>query len=128
NEMAEQLELRLTELEAERRRLRAATLRFGEVLVATHDSRHLRRAIVEAAVEAAGAAGGELLAPDGHVGVGDLSARADRIEQPLAGRDVFFGTLVLVGDSFCDEARELAALLARQGVVALENALLHEIV
>src|SRR5207249_11542036 len=39
-----------------------------------------------------------------------------------------FGTLVLVGESFGDEERELASVLATQSVVALENARLHAIV
>jgi HAMP domain-containing protein len=37
NEMADQLQARLGELEAERTRVRDATMRFGEALAATHD-------------------------------------------------------------------------------------------
>src|SRR5256886_15970496 len=57
NEMANQLEARLAELEAERGRLRDAITRFGEALAATHDVNQQLRVIVEAAVEATGAAG-----------------------------------------------------------------------
>src|SRR5581483_7189494 len=65
NDMANQLEARLAELEEERGRLRDAITRFGEALAATHDINQLLRVIVEAAVEATGAAGAELLADDG---------------------------------------------------------------
>ena len=37
NDMADQLEARMNELDEERRRLREATMRFGEALAATHD-------------------------------------------------------------------------------------------
>src|SRR5437763_596010 len=57
NRMAAQLELRLAELETERSRVREATARFGETLVATHDPEQLMRVAVESAVEATGAAG-----------------------------------------------------------------------
>src|SRR5205814_1034200 len=41
NRMAGTLELRLAELETERSRVRDATARFGEALVATHDAGQL---------------------------------------------------------------------------------------
>src|SRR4051794_33625089 len=67
NAMANQLESRLEELGAERSRLREVTSRFGEALAATHDTDTLRRAVVETAVEATGAAGGLLVAEQGEI-------------------------------------------------------------
>src|SRR2546423_1843032 len=63
NRMAAQLELRLAELERERSRVREATARFGEALVATHDPEELMRVAVESAGEATGAAGGGVIGP-----------------------------------------------------------------
>ena len=57
NEMAAQLEGRLEDLEAERRRLRDANARFGDALASSLDSEQLRRVIVESAVEATQAEG-----------------------------------------------------------------------
>ena len=54
NAMANQLQARLEELDAERSRLREVTSRFGEALAATHDADTLQRAMVETAVEATG--------------------------------------------------------------------------
>jgi nitrogen fixation/metabolism regulation signal transduction histidine kinase len=50
NQMADQLQARMTELEDERRRLRETTLHFGEALAATHDVDQLLRVIVNTAV------------------------------------------------------------------------------
>jgi diguanylate cyclase (GGDEF)-like protein len=129
NRMAGQLEARVEDLEDERRRLRDANARFGDALVATLDPRELRRVIVETAVEATRADGGFLRAGDGTVAtVGDPEAGPRRLEFELtAGRDSF-GTLVLLGEDFDDEATITVASLAGQAVVALENARLHGIV
>src|SRR5699024_10293840 len=54
NRMASQLQQRLDELETERTRVRQATARFGEAMVATHDPAQLVRIVVESAVEATG--------------------------------------------------------------------------
>jgi diguanylate cyclase (GGDEF)-like protein len=124
---AGQLQPRRFELEAERARARAAVRHIGEALAATHDSGRLQRVIVETAVEATRAAGGKLVGPDSRLVVGDLREHRDRIEQPLVAGSAFFGTLVLVGAGFDEEARELATQLANQGAMALENARLHEI-
>ena len=51
NQMASELQHQMVELEAERRRLRAATARFGDALEATHDVEQLLRVIVGTAVE-----------------------------------------------------------------------------
>jgi diguanylate cyclase (GGDEF)-like protein len=130
NDMAQQLELRLEELDRERRRGREATHRFAETLTATHDIDQLLRSIVETAVEATGASGGVLLGARGQLyEAGNPEAGSQRFELPLsAGRETF-GTLSLSGrPEFSIQDLETAALLVGHAVVALENARLHEIV
>jgi diguanylate cyclase (GGDEF)-like protein len=129
NEMADQLQARLRELDEERRRLREATMRFGEALAATHDVDGLLRAIVETAVESTGARGGLLIDETGEVfRMGDPVASRDTIEFPLtAGREKF-GNLLLFADEFSAEARETAGWLVGHAVIALENARLHRTV
>jgi diguanylate cyclase (GGDEF)-like protein len=129
NEMASQLQTRLAELDAERARLRDAIARFGNVLAATHDVDQLRRAVVETAVEATGASGGVLLGESGDVvQSGKPDKGRDRIEVPLRAGRVDFGSLILFGDDFDDDARMNASSLAAQAVIALDNARLHRIV
>ena len=129
NEMATQLEARMQDLEAERRRLREANTRFGDALAATLDPEQLRRVIVESAVEATQAAGGVVIAEDGsYVETGDVGAGGERLDFELTTGRRSFGRLVLVGDGFDSEERMTAAALAGQAVVALENARLHRIV
>jgi diguanylate cyclase (GGDEF)-like protein len=129
NEMADQLQARLHELDEERRRLREATMRFGEALAATHDVDGLLRAIVETAVESTGAKGGLLIDETGEIfRMGDPVAGRETIEFPLtAGREKF-GNLILLGDEFSDDARETATWLVGHAVIALENARLHRTV
>jgi diguanylate cyclase (GGDEF)-like protein len=129
NAMASQLQTRLDELEAERARLRDAIARFGDVLGATHDVDQLRRAVVETAVEATGAAGGLLLGESGEaVQSGRPDKGRDRIEVPLRAGRVSFGSLILFGEAFDEDARMNATSLAAQAVIALDNARLHGIV
>jgi diguanylate cyclase (GGDEF)-like protein len=129
NAMANQLEARLEELGAERTRLREVTSRFGEALAATHDADTLRRAVVETAVEATGAAGGLLVAAQGEiVQAGDPEVGRERLELPLTAGSQNFGTLVLNGRAFTEEQREAAVSLVGHAVIALENARLHRIV
>lgn len=128
NDMAAQLEARVGELETARERLREATARFGEALEATHDPAHLRQVIVESVVEATGASGGALEQAGERVVAGDPEAGPERLELPLASGTLSFGLLVLAGAGFGDDARETAASLAGQAVIALENARLHAIV
>jgi diguanylate cyclase (GGDEF)-like protein len=129
NRMAVELEARVGDLEDERRRLRDANARFGEALAATLDADQLRRVIVESAVEATHAEGGLLNASDGSVvTVGDILAGPQRLEYELESGRGNFGTLVLLGSEFDNEATITAASLAGQAVVALENARLHRIV
>ena len=129
NDMAEQLQARVVELEAERARARDAMARFGEALAATHDSRQLLRIVAEEAAEAASARGCRILSADGSVViVGDPDADGDRLILPLTAAGVDFGTLDLVSDSFDQEQRLSVASLASHAVVALENARLHGMV
>jgi diguanylate cyclase (GGDEF)-like protein len=129
NDMAGQLEGRLAELEDERERLRTAITRFGEALAATHDIEQLLRVIVEAAVEATGASGAQLLADDGTVvAIGDPDGEGARLELPLTAGRTEFGTLSLVAASFDEEQAMTATSLASHAAIALENARLHQIV
>jgi diguanylate cyclase (GGDEF)-like protein len=129
NRMAAMLELRLAELETERSRVREATARFGEALVATHDPAQLVQVVVESAVEATGAAGGVVLGPHGELArSGDPNAGSERLAFPLRVGSSDFGSLVLTSDTFEAETVETAASLAAQVVVALENARLHRMV
>jgi diguanylate cyclase (GGDEF)-like protein len=129
NDMANQLQARLAELEAERSRLRGAITRFGEALSATHDVETLLRVIVEAAVEATGAEGARLVADDGRiVEGGDPGAEGNRLELPLTAGGTNFGRLELVGAAFDAEQTMTASSLASHAAIALENARLHWIV
>lgn len=129
NRMAATLELRLAELETERSRVRDATARFGEALVATHDPAQLVQVVVESAVEATGAAGGVVLGPHGELArAGDPDAATERVAFPLRVGSSDFGSLVLTSDNFEAEHVETATSLAAQVVVALENARLHRMV
>src|SRR5439155_2623086 len=129
NEMADQLEARMAELDAERGRLRDTTVRFGDALAATHDVDQLLRAIVETVVEATGATGGIVVGLAGEVvQTGTLSERGERIELPLTAGRQSFGTLTLSGRGFTLEQKRTAATLVAHAAIALENARLHRIV
>jgi len=129
NEMADQLEARLEELDAERARLREATVRFGEALAATHDIDQLLRVIVETVVETTGATGGVVVGLGGEiVQSGTLSDRGETFELPLTAGRQSFGTLTLSGRGFTVEQRRTAATLVAHAAIALENARLHRIV
>ncbi len=129
NQMAFQLQTRLEELEAERGRLRDVTSRFSEALGATHDAEQLMPLIVEAALEATGAAGGVLVGTSGSLVKAGFPERGEaRLEVPLQAGSVSFGSLLLFGAEFSDEDRMTAVSLASHAVVALDNARLHRIV
>jgi diguanylate cyclase (GGDEF)-like protein len=129
NEMADQLEARVEELDAERARLRDANVRFGEALAATHDVDQLLRVIVETVVETTGATGGLVVGLAGEVvQSGTLTDRGERFELPLTAGRQSFGTLSLSGRGFTDEQRRTAATLVAHAAIALENARLHRIV
>ena len=127
NEMADQLESRLEELQAERARLRHAVTRFGEALSATHDTVELGRVIVQTAVEATGADAAVLRSNGSVATAGDPGSAAEQLELPLTAAGAKLGTLVLVG--FLDgEQRRTAESLAAHAAIALENARLHGLV
>lgn len=129
NEMADQLGTRLNELEEERRRLRDATLRFGEALVATHDVKGLLRVVVETAVESTGALGGAVTNDDEIiVSQGDPTAGTHSLELVLRDGDETFGTLLLRGNGFTKEQAETAEWLVGHAVVAIGNARKHRAV
>jgi diguanylate cyclase (GGDEF)-like protein len=129
NEMADQLEARLGELDAERARQRDATVRFGEALAATHDVDQLLRVIIETVVETTGASGGLVVGLGGEVvQSGTMTERGETLELPLAAGRQSFGTLTLSGKSFTVEQRRTAATLVAHAAIALENARLHRIV
>jgi diguanylate cyclase (GGDEF)-like protein len=129
NEMANQLEARMAELEAERGRLRDTTVRFGEALAATHDVDQLLRAIVETVVEATGATGGIVVGLGGEaVQAGTLSDRGERFDLPLTAGRQSFGTLTVSGRGFTLDQRRAAATLVAHAAIALDNARLHRIV
>jgi diguanylate cyclase (GGDEF)-like protein len=122
NEMADQLE-------AQRRRLHLATLRFGEALAATHDIDQLLRVVVTTAVESTRATGGVIRGESGDVArAGSPRAGVAAISVPLEIAGESFGTLVLSGHAFEEDDHELVASLAAHAVTALENARLHQIV
>jgi diguanylate cyclase (GGDEF)-like protein len=129
NEMADQLEARMAELDAERARLREAIARFGEALAATHDPAQLLRVIVETSLGATGAACAMLVDENGEVvRAGTDYEGGERLEMPLMASHASFGTLILIGPGFGEEERMTAVSLAAQAVVALDNARLHRIV
>jgi diguanylate cyclase (GGDEF)-like protein len=128
NEMADQLQARLSELEAERTRVRDATMRFGEALAATHDPEELLRVIVDTAVLATGAAGGYLAGGDVYVSVGDVDASGERLGVPVTAGHESFGTLVLVGERFGEDQRETANWLVGHAAIALANVREHRTV
>jgi diguanylate cyclase (GGDEF)-like protein len=129
NEMADQLQARMDELDAERARVRDATVRFGEALAATHDVDQLLRVVVETVVETTGATGGTVVGLGGEViQTGSISDQGERFELPLTAGRQSFGTLTLSGRGFTEEQRRMAASLVAHAAVALENARLHRIV
>jgi two-component system cell cycle response regulator len=128
-QMAEELETRKQELEAERERLREAFARMGDALGATHDRDQLLRVVLETALVATGAIRGELecLQTGARLEAGGAVDGPDRIELPVSAGRTEFARLVLTG-RFDDDARFAAVSLAGQAAVALENARLHEAV
>jgi diguanylate cyclase (GGDEF)-like protein len=129
NEMADELETQRRELDEERRRLRDATMRFGEALAATHDPDELLRVFVETAVESTGAVGGVFVGEQGEtVKKGDPGAGAMQLESPVKAGGEVFGTLVLSAQEFTQEQAETANWLAGHAATALGNARSHRAV
>ena len=119
----------MDELEKERRRLREANARFGDALAATLDAEQLRRVIVESAVEATTRTEASSSPRTARSSRPATSApAAQRLDFELKAGLRSFGRLLLVGEEFDVEERMIAASLAGQAVVALENARLHQMV
>jgi diguanylate cyclase (GGDEF)-like protein len=126
NEMADQLQARISELDAERTRVRDATMRFGEALAATHDAGELLRVIVETAVETTGAAGAYLENSEGYeLSAGNPNAPGERLRFPVTAGRESFGTLVLVGHFGTDQS-ETVAWLVGHAAIALANVRQHK--
>jgi diguanylate cyclase (GGDEF)-like protein len=126
NAMADQLRIRLDELELQRKRLRDSLSRTGELLTATHDLDQLLFRIESAAGEAAEARA-VLLGEDGaFVEVGTVAHDAKRFELPIATTNSRFGILILYADELGEDELIASRALVAQGANALENARLHE--
>jgi diguanylate cyclase (GGDEF)-like protein len=80
NDMASELERRIGELEAERRRVQDATERFGAALAASHDVPALLEIVLASAMGAARARGGRLLVADEQSGELAEQLRMGRVE------------------------------------------------
>jgi diguanylate cyclase (GGDEF)-like protein len=116
------------DLEREKLRLSRVTRGFGEALGATHDSDQLLRVVVQTAVEATNAASGAVVDGDVELVRAGSSDGPDRIAFGLESRDEHFGELVLTGERFGEDERDVAATIAAHAVIALENARLHRVV
>jgi diguanylate cyclase (GGDEF)-like protein len=129
NRMAGELEDRLAEIAAERRRVHGVAAGLASALAGTHDEESLLRAVVESAVQAAGGTAGVIVNGDTELArVGEPAADADRLSFPLRTGESDYGTLTVYGTAFEAEGVEIAAALAAQTVTALENARRHRVV
>ena len=112
--------------------VRDAVALVGETLAATHNPEALLPVILQAAIEATHASGGSIssgdivLATRGAPSVG----RGEPLEFPLRVAGGRPAELVLhpPAAGFDDEARDAAAWIAAQALIALENAHLHGLV
>jgi diguanylate cyclase (GGDEF)-like protein len=115
---------------AERERRRAedvqeAVALIGDALVATHDAKALLVVVLEATVTATGTAGGTAsIGGEIVASTGDL-AGTPALELPLAEQPPTKLALYTGETELTDDMRHLAASLAAQGRVALENVRLH---
>ena len=116
------------ELEAQRRRLHLATLRFGEALAATHDIDQLLRVVVTTAVESTRATGGVIRGESGDVARAVAPRRRRRNLRSLEVAARASARSSCLGERFEAEDHEVAASLAAHAVTALQNARLHQIV
>jgi len=120
-----------TELSTAPAAVRDAVALVGETLAATHNPQALLPVILEAAVEATGAAGGSLVRAGGRT----LINRGDRTGKPtkLLLEDAVDGNKITLAlypppEGFGAGAREAAEWIVAQGSIALENARLHGLV
>jgi diguanylate cyclase (GGDEF)-like protein len=112
--------------------VRDAVALVGETLAATHNPDALLPVILQAAIEATDASGGSISSGEivlASRGGTDAGAR-EPIEFPLqvAGGRAAVLTLYPPTSGFTDEARDAAAWIAAQALIALENAHLHGLV
>jgi diguanylate cyclase (GGDEF)-like protein len=129
NRMASELEDRLVEIAAERRRVHGVAAGLASALAGTHDEASLLQAVVASAVQAAGGTAGLVVQGEGEIArVGEPVDGDERLSFPLRTGDYDYGTLIVYGTVFEAEGVEIAAALAAQAVTALENARLHRVV
>jgi diguanylate cyclase (GGDEF)-like protein len=110
---------------------REAIALVGNALASTHDTTGLLPVILDATVEATGAAGGRVLADDRELARVGETVGEDPIELDL-GESTEGSEIRLVMDppegGFSSESSELAEWLASQASIAIENARLHHVV
>jgi diguanylate cyclase (GGDEF)-like protein len=112
--------------------VRDAVALVGETLAATHNPDALLPVILQAAIEATDASGGSISSGEivlASRGGAEASSRKP-IEFPLkvaGGRSAVL-SLYPPASGFTDEARDAAAWIAAQALIALENAHLHGLV
>jgi diguanylate cyclase (GGDEF)-like protein len=129
NRMAGQLEERLAEVATERRRVHEVAAGFGQALAATHDEISLLQVVAESAVQATSGTGGNVMRNGREiVRTGNPEAGAEELHFPLRDLSGDYGSLTVFGNGFETETVAIAATLARQAVVALKNARLHQTV
>ena len=116
---------------AENRDPREALALVGDALAATHNPRVLLPIILEVIAEATGATGGQIfVAGDEVAWVGVVeTSRDDTMILPLGlSADGETSLRLYPAGDFSRETKDLAAWLASQAAVALENARLHDVV
>ena len=116
---------------AENRDPREALALVGDALAATHNPRVLLPIILEVIAEATGATGGQIfVAGDEVAWVGVVeTSRDDTMILPLGlSADGETSLRLYPAGDFSTETKDLAAWLATQAAVALENARLHDVV
>jgi diguanylate cyclase (GGDEF)-like protein len=110
---------------------REAISYVGNALAATHDTSGLLPVILDATVEATGAAGGRVLDDDRELARVGTAVGEEPIELDL-GESTSGGEIRLLVDppegGFSPESSALAEWLASQASIALENARLHQVV
>ena len=110
---------------------REALALVGDTLAATHNPAALLPVILRATTDATGAAAGRLLlAGEEIAGVGDIPRRSEPLALELAAPGEQSTTMLLYPprQGFDVESKRLAAWLASQASIALENAHLHHVV
>jgi diguanylate cyclase (GGDEF)-like protein len=132
--------LRVHRLLVERRRhippesvktVRSAVALVGDTLAATHNARALLPVILSAAIEATGAAGGQILEDERVVSsqsqvVAEADAFVLELGNPTGERVRLF--LAPPSGGFSPKVREAARWFVEQASIALENATLHHLV